>query len=303
MLKNIKYVKIVTLIVWVCLLVGFSNYAKYPSIFYPEYQIRTLNWNWFDLNNERNDDGNNPSVLSKTDELYESGDREPFKLNEYEQKIWNKYLQICPKSLCHKITKLKVNLLKGYAYPETTPTTTEIELISPVLDRWILRTDIAAIRNLEYILTHEIGHIIALNNTQVDQTTGQEFLQALEKESNCQTYYSVYEGCSFKKSHINIFYQKFWKELEIEQQKAKELAETGKGTDSFLKEFYQKTKDYFVSDLARNNPNEDFAETFANFVLKEKPIDNKVNSQKIIWMYQQPELVQIRNEMLESLKK
>ena len=287
-----------TLVLGFFCLVGFCRVVFPEANWYlsPVYEKSNSNWHydWQNIENPRILDKNKLGWSKIWHHKQKNIAKPLLEMSDKEQKVWTRYLQICPQVYCSKIAQFDTVRLGGAS--------AQVSLLDPVYDKWLLQIHPQLNTDLDYILTHEIGHIVALNNTQIDQSQHQFFLQALSKKPNCQTYL-VSEGCSFANSHINIFYQKFWKELETEQQKAQDLAESGKETNLFLKEFYEKTADYFVSDLARNNPNEDFAETFANFVLKPKTTDNKISSQKIAWMYEQPELVQIRNEMTKNLGK
>ena len=86
--------------------------------------------------------------------------------------------------------------------------------------------------------------------------------------------------CAIKNSAINIFWSKFWKgvqEPEFDQNK-------------------------FVTEYAATSETEDFAETFAFFVLeKDSGFGNSIKDQKIKSLYSHPELVEIRKQMRSTL--
>ena len=56
--------------------------------------------------------------------------------------------------------------------------------------------------------------------------------------------------------------------------------------------------DYAVTDIS-----EDIAETWAFFVLSPRPQGDTMADQKLLFFYQYPELVQVRQHILENLCK
>ena len=56
-----------------------------------------------------------------------------------------------------------------------------------------------------------------------------------------------------------------------------------------------------MTEYAATNPSEDFAESFMVFVLKEKPIKSTITDQKILFFYDFPELVEIRDFIRSNL--
>jgi hypothetical protein len=51
----------------------------------------------------------------------------------------------------------------------------------------------------------------------------------------------------------------------------------------------------FVSVYASSNPGEDIAESFTYFVLNTKPTGSTIREQKMLFFYQYPELIKLRN--------
>jgi hypothetical protein len=116
-------------------------------------------------------------------------------------------------------------------------------------------------------LIHELGHIISLNSSQVVPA------------KTCANL-SLDEGCANTESYINIFWSRFWK---------------GNKKTAY-------TENNFVTEYAATDETEDFAESFAFFVLgKEQPTGKTIKDQKVSMIYQFPELIQIRNQMRSTL--
>lgn len=155
------------------------------------------------------------------------------------------------------------------------------------LSKWKLGLAIDLAQDLEtisfkniftYVTIHEYGHIVSLNNEQVQVGVSE----------TCNNYFTG-EGCSNANSYINRLYELGWK--DIYQELNPENPEV----------LYEKYKDRFVSEYAATNPGEDIAEVFAFFITKEdKPSGNTIADQKIKLLYDFPELVELRNKIRKS---
>lgn len=117
-------------------------------------------------------------------------------------------------------------------------------------------------------IIHELGHIISLNTSQVNPEV-----------ENCPNL-KLEEGCANATAAINAFWDRYW---------------NGVSNPEF-------DENKFVTEYATTDVTEDFAETFAFFVLgKESSLGDTIKDQKIRLFYSFPELVAIREEMREAL--
>ncbi|HYF04930.1 MAG TPA: hypothetical protein VEA59_02040 [Patescibacteria group bacterium] len=114
---------------------------------------------------------------------------------------------------------------------------------------------------LGYAFLHESGHLLSLNSDQVD------FVNA-----KCPRFVTA-QGCSREDSYINKFYREFWLDA----------------------------KGGFVSEYAATNTEEDFAESYARFILEPHPTGESRADLKIKFFYNFPELVVLRDELQEHL--
>lgn len=130
-------------------------------------------------------------------------------------------------------------------------------------------------------LIHELAHIISMNESQMAQT------QADESD------YRVEEGTFAKESYLAAYYDEFWRNMN---QKDEE-------DESQVTKRYEDNPDTFISEYAATNPVEDFAETFAAFVTKDKPTGTTILNQKIQFFYRYPKLEKIRQELRDNLNK
>ncbi len=129
-------------------------------------------------------------------------------------------------------------------------------------------------------LLHEFGHILSLNETQMDA----EAVGTLQLE----------EGNLARGSYLNRFYQRFWREYETERE---EMQADGDSEEANFN-FYLAHKGEFLNDYAATSPAEDFAETFAQFVLREQPYSTPSRvEEKLIFFYQFPELMKMRTQI------
>lgn len=113
---------------------------------------------------------------------------------------------------------------------------------------------------------HEYAHFLSLNQIQIDYW---------EDEKGCKSLYLQDSGCFYKDAYLNDFYKRFWES----------------GGNGELEDFY-------VSKYAMTSPEEDFAESFAHFVLTQTPTGDTVREQKLLFFYQFEDLVELRTEIL-----
>lgn len=169
---------------------------------------------------------------------------------------------------------------------------------------WDLYVNLAAFYNLNgelnmqesiYTLIHEFAHIHTLNKKQVKYFPVDASDQVIMNfQSKCITNF-IMEWCLFKNAYLESFINLYWKENFTKLQKYPE--------QEF--DFYSWNESEFVSSYAATNPWEDIAETFTMFILKTKPQGNSVADQKILFFYNYPDLVKLRNIMksrLDNLK-
>ena len=132
---------------------------------------------------------------------------------------------------------------------------------------------------LAYTIIHEFGHILTLDNTQVDASVS---------ENNCQNFFTG-EGCAKTNSYINQLQTRFWADIWSEFEKARE-------SESGMQDFYSKHRDRFVTQYAATNPGEDIAEVFATFVTSNNnPNGISIADKKVQLMYDYPELIALRD--------
>lgn len=120
---------------------------------------------------------------------------------------------------------------------------------------------------------HEYGHALAQNAAQVDITG-----QARTADDTMPPVMYDYEAFA-DDAYLRAFYERFWTELDVR---------------SGL-EYYKEAPEEFVDSYAATDMSEDFAETFALFVLGDRPSGNTVAEEKIRFFYDYEELTARRD--------
>ena len=161
------------------------------------------------------------------------------------------------------------------------------------VDTWRLSLNVAEVDpgdrdELYDALVHEFGHIISLNDGEIDTDVDQ---------FECDTFY-LPEGCLKEKSYLFDFIQRFWTPELID---LSDDAALSNDPEEAVEDYYKDNKDQFVTEYAATNPAEDWAETFVDYLLYEKPTGLDVKEQKNLWFYNQPELVRLANRILRNL--
>lgn len=176
------------------------------------------------------------------------------------------------------------------------------------MDEWDLSVDILDTndpKDLTFTLVHEFGHLLTLNP---DQVTPSEAIfnnpdsdSIYNKEEKaCSTYFPG-EGCSHEDSYIHQFFKRFWSNKFYKEWKKIDSIEDPDEQYDELDAFYNRYKSQFVTDYAPTSPAEDIAESWSFFVLKKKPKGSTIANQKVLFFYEFPELVSLREEIANNL--
>lgn len=176
-------------------------------------------------------------------------------------------------------------------------------------EKWVLEVDILDISdtyNLTFTLVHEFGHLLTLNAEQVPPNVrvfnNPDNTDIYESERAACPEYFPGEGCSAPSSYINAWYDQFWVDIYDEWDEINYIEDDDAYYEA-LDDFYYKYEDQFVTDYAVTTPEEDIAESWSFFVLAPKPTGNSIADHKVLFFYNYPELVQLREEILNNLCK
>ncbi|HKK94994.1 MAG TPA: hypothetical protein VJ916_01535 [Anaerovoracaceae bacterium] len=154
-------------------------------------------------------------------------------------------------------------------------------------NKWVLSIDYAdALDSKDNLdskfistLSHEITHLITLNEDQMDNNSSDDT-------------YETSEGKLKKDSYLNQFYELFWKDKVLNINESMGDAERIR--------YFEEHMNMYINDYATTSPEEDISESFATFVIYEKPRGNEIYKKKILFFYDYPELVNIRSEIRKN---
>lgn len=180
----------------------------------------------------------------------------------YHAKLWEDFAWIIPASECPMITHFSV-FTKGDMWAWVVQ--------NDDWETWTLAINVEQPSTpTEIALTniHEFGHLLTLNGEQINPYA---------EENLCETHYTE-DGCLYDDSYLYNYYMEFWSDSE-----------------------YEEDEDNFVSDYAMTNMEEDIAETWAHFVLTDKPDGRTVAERKVLFFYDYDELVMLRAEILSRV--
>jgi len=245
--------------------------------------------------------------------VYEDSDISPkletFRDQSLHQDLWEIYTSITPPEILSEVVSFVV-YTDDYA---ETSEAAAVNRASPNPLKFLVSVDPVdmvpsgiKISPQYYISTmiHENAHILSLSASQgdnksisVDTTNSPDMYKQEMKngERSCApNYYNDFAGCMNQNSYLNAFFQEFWSEIYDDFKWSLEFDDY----ETFYEhntEFYFKYEKYWLTEYSSENPDEDFAESFMAFVLKEKPSAPTFAEQKILFFYQYPELVEMRD--------
>lgn len=232
---------------------------------------------------------------------------------EKHQEIWAYFSKLFPRRYREHLTQFEIYSDGEYE------TLGYMDHSDNVPNEWKLKIDIVdsyreefPASDFQFTLIHEFAHLLNFAPDQFDHyedmyaasmkdNTSQEFNDIYTKRFNeCWPNFFFYEGCTLNGSYLNTFFNKFWDEdLYNEWIDILYLNENAKVTA--LTDLYYENTDRFVGEYAASAPEEDFADTFATFVISEKPSGNKEKDQKVKFFYDYEELVKLKNIVTSRL--
>ena len=258
-----------------------DNYEEINSDIFVEYLLDPIDMKaYFTLNSQKN------LVLKPLLPIIESNPT-PSELETYD-KIW--------REIKDKVgTNLLASLDSFIVYSDgKDETLAYVNYIDDKASRWYMAIDIEDSINMEdnslkedfyFTIVHELAHVITLNDTQAIYNSEPSFGKYFE------------EDISFNEdSYLNEFYNRFWTYSIDESRIIQNL-----DNEDIRYKFFLRHENSFVTDYAATSPSEDIAESFAYFVINEKPMGNEIWEQKIRFFYEFEELVEIKNNIRKKL--
>jgi hypothetical protein len=171
-------------------------------------------------------------------------------------------------------------------------------------DLWVDISDAEHPQDLTFTLIHEFGHLLTLNAAQIEPSL--RFFNNpddpdifYEESLSCPNYFA-YEGCANPDSYLNLFIEEFWYDI-FDEWADIDMEEDEDRYYERLDDFYYTYEDQFITDYAATSPEEDIAESFSFFILAERPGGDSIAAEKVLFFYQFPELIRLRQQIAIGL--
>jgi hypothetical protein len=159
------------------------------------------------------------------------------------------------------------------------------------------------LRDVTITLVHEYAHLVALNKTQMKYRRTTETGRKVSTKPFCLKGYINSLGCATETSYQAMFVEKFWGKPEMNMLLESRDAKNDDEAAEIVEEFYESHMQDFTTVYAANNPEEDFAESFTDFILRTKPTSTtRIRDAKILFFYNYPELVRERTRIRSAIR-
>lgn len=214
------------------------------------------------------------------------------------EQIWTKIKTILPEKILNTYVKEFVLLTDGRE-----ETLAGVQPMDETNESWDFAVDPSDLpqgdfkkeKDFLHTLIHEFGHILTLNNTQIEPSD-------LDYQTDEKRYLTS-EGLAREKSYINLFIQKFWNPNDrlLEWDKIDRIQHENRKLRKLYR-FYQKYETAFHTDYAAESPEEDLAESWYFFVVNDKPRATYEKDKKVLFFYQFEELMLLRTEIRSAIR-
>lgn len=138
------------------------------------------------------------------------------------------------------------------------------------------------------LIVHELAHIISY-----------EGIPGVPEpyEVDCEDYFDIH-GCPAENSYLREFVDTFWSSSDL--RRAEKFAEFRDPFDEIYA-YYELNEDEYVSDYAAGAPEEDFSESFMQYVLGDDTERGTIAREKVDFFRNYSMLVTIRREILNNI--
>ncbi len=190
---------------------------------------------------------------------------------QLQKKIWRDIVQVFPKQYLELLTEFQIfsdgaGLMTGEVYKV---------IQNDQQTGWGIAIDPADIDDIAYTLLHELAHTIDI----------------YQSRPQCES-----EGIFTNENrYLQHFTKQFWEPYGDTFTNLQGMNKTNREKE--IETLSKKYKDFFLTDYALKNSEEDFSESFAHFVLLNKPSTKTIADQKIQFFYDYPELVHLRSSL------
>lgn len=200
--------------------------------------------------------------------------------------IWNKVKEVLPESEMKCFENFTIFSDGEY------DTLAYVRIMENDLFKYDLSIDYEDAKSEDNELTatviHEFGHVLTTNGEELEYT----------EKVDPNYYYEEGYFLAKENSYLNEFYKRYWSDIYEDSLIAERLEEPEEARSYF----YMRHLNDFATEYCSTSPAEDIAESFALFVLEDKPKGNTIPEQKKRFFYEFDEFIKVREEIREKLK-
>jgi hypothetical protein len=139
------------------------------------------------------------------------------------------------------------------------------------------------------LIVHELAHIISYEEIEGVPLPG---------TATCNAYFRT-QGCPKNNAYIASFVDDFWSDWDLDR--AVVFRQEDSPVDAAYDYYESLNENEYVSGYAALSPEEDFAESFAQYVMSREPKKDTISSDKVWWFDQFTELKNTRSTIQSSL--
>ena len=154
--------------------------------------------------------------------------------------------------------------------------------------------------DFSYTLVHELGHVIALNRDEVVPdpalSADPEDQDAFDAAQAACGRLFLDEGCARPDAYLQAFYEAFWADLAADFAPIDAIDDPDDEAEA-VAAFHARHADLFFTEYAATNVTEDFAESWAHYVLGPGPRGDTTLDDKLAFFAEFEELADIRAEL------
>jgi hypothetical protein len=208
------------------------------------------------------------------------------------KQIWEQFYQIIPQ---HQAKEKIVEFVLFSGKGENEGTLAYVHQREEDSTKWVLGVNVPENFNTDgtlkdtkdfyYTLIHEFFHVVSLEESNTTNT------------SICGTY-EIETGCLKANTPLGKLVEDFWKQSPHWEGFMADPENEDEAYDR-----YDQTPQRYVTEYAATNPGEDVSEVFAHFVLKPQPTGQSVKDKKILQMFDNSHLVNLRKALRTNLAK
>jgi len=198
------------------------------------------------------------------------------------QTIWGRFVALIPaehRGMVSGFELMGEDYEGAHVYPDDRDPT-----------RWVLGVSEGLGADLDVTFVHEFGHLLTLNAREVPPNPN---------ETRCRTFFTG-EGCASPHSIVARFVDRFWTPELLDESDRIYGIEDEEEYWNAMDDFLARHDGEFVTEYAATNPGEDLAETFAEFILEERPDGELVKDRKVRFLWDDPALVELRAQIRDG---